>query len=729
MSEDPVPDMPVSPPETVLGGADIDLAIPVDEDRSSPVRTDKGKIMFEDYFPPLDLTDAKKKSVASWLLRDLKKCVKHVNSMKSKWATWRAVYMLEFIERFYPAMGMGADYPSGLLCEKVLEGMDRLQTAIFTARPLFTVDDKTSNMENIEFIHRAEWFLHTVFVEDLNILRDFGLEPLFEFLLDGSFILEADIMYERVPQRILKTYDNSEALMSDREKILNEADFQEAMQLLSDGRMARVLVEEDVLTKNGLQIFPVDKVDHLIPPGVYNDRDVRFRGRRMYLTESDMRIMASDDVGWYDSEAVERVIQRRKELRIGYRMLRNGEGRKEEFEAERLSGGENRDLAYNWRGEEDRLSADESLTPYENTFAVYRVTAKYAYAAGSDTKGQIPKFCVFDIEPESREILRARTYPHFEERRNYFHFKLGHAPKSYYGFGFGARIINDDFMEANAVNLHLDASAMSTFKPFLCVHPEHGGMVPFYDGFGPAKMGYVRNITDFKELDIKPPPNSLLNTVLPLTKTRSENRTSVTSLVQGRTESSDPRSPAQKAQMLLREAYVGIDAIIRDWNRTGWELLAEFVWMSCYEVLIYQDDEAFDGKIIFPGTAPDIETTNKITIQELKKKIRWKSQASSEYLNTELREQQFLYRFQFFSPLLQQLAVVNPELYKKYFIRWMRTAAQELSIRQLNYLIPTEEELVGVPAQNVAEAMGGMTTQIRSGQSPETLDLAPGGEE
>lgn len=701
--------MPAAPPSDVMDQ-------PLSPQTPPPKSQDVGNILFEDYFPPLDLTQEQEDSIINWLIRDLKSCVRHVNSMRNTWAKYRAVYMMEYIEKFYPSLGIGADFASGLLCEKVLEGLDRLSMGIFSPRPLFVVDDRTSNIEGIDFTHRAEWFLHTLFDSDLDIVNAVGLRGLFEFLLDGSLIMEADQMYEKIPQRTIKTYSSPDELIADSDKILNEADFDTAMEKLEGGELARVLIEEDTLTKNGLQVFIVDKVDHLIPPNVYDERDVRFRGRRMYLTENDLELMSSEGVGWYDKAKVEKVLSVRNVRRTSFRM--SLEGNQDALSAEQVSLTEGGPLMYDWRQEEGNLAADKTIVPYKNTFAVYRVLAKYGYKTKGDAKGLIPKFCLFDVEPESRTILRARTYPHFHEMKNYFHFKLGYAPKSYYGFGFGARLINDDFLESNAVDLFLDAAAMATFKPTIAVHPEHGGMVPFVDGLGPGKVGYVRNINDIKPYEIPPPSDAILRHLLPLTKTRSENRTSVTSLVQGRTEETDPRSPAAKAQMLIREANVGIDALIKDWNRTGWEPLAEFVWKSAPETLVYEGETAFENKIIFPGYAPELEQTNKITVEELKKDIKWKSQAASDFLNTQLREDRFLRQFQFFTPVFERLAMINPELYKKYFMRWLVQAAQEMNIRNFRYLMPTVEELGEVTPEQMQIMMQTMMGTLQPGQSP-----------
>jgi len=688
---------------------------------ATPNTADVGNMVFEDFFPALDLTDAQKEDLVAWFTRDLKVCVRHVNEQRDKWALYRAVYALEYVEKFYPSMGVEADFSSGLLCDNVLKGMDRVQKAVMEARPLFVVDDKTSNVESIELIHRMEWFMHTYFEDQLDIHTVMGRQAFFEFLLDGSMIVEADQMYEKIPQRTLKTYGSIDELVKDEDKLIDKSEYEQALTDLSEGEPVRLLIEEDLVTKSGLQVFIVDKADHLIPPHVYSDEDLKFRGRRMYLTESDLRLLASDGVNWYEKADVEKVLATRAERRTVHRFARgDGEGTAEYLAKEQLYDADVGVLAYDWRRDDDRLSADKTVLPYKNTFAVYRVLAKYGYKAGSDTEGLIPKFCTFDIEPESGTILRARTFPHFEESKNYFHFKLGHMPNSYWGFGYGQRLIRDDFLESNAVSLYLEAAVLSTFRPFTSVHPEYSdGVVPFADGLGPGKIGYVRNQGDFQPYEIPPPPVALINSILPLIETKAENKTNITSLVQGRTESSDPRAPASKAKMLLGEAWLGIDSQIEDWNRTGWNKLAQFVWGANYENAVYQGVEIFDGLVSFPGMAPDLEGINKVTLDELKKDIKWKSQASAELLNVEARVSSFLRKFQFFSPMIRELVQVNPELYKKYFLRWMRHAAQELQLRDFRYLIPTEEEMKDLTGDAMAKLMDNMLTQVRAGEGPE----------
>lgn len=719
-------DAQLNGPEDLLPSESVVPSEPEPEP-SEEVRVED--LMFEDFFPPLKLSETQEEGILNWLIPDLKLCVRSVNTMRPVWAKYRATFLLEYVEKFYPTMGLGAEFASGLVCEKVLEGMDRLRKAVFTPRPMFVVDDKTSSMQEIETIHRLEWFMHTIFEDQLDVQSALGMQAFFEFLLDGSLIVEADQMYEKIPQRDFKTYTSLDTLMMDEPKILDKAQFEEAANKIEAGLPAKLLIEHDILTKNGLQVFIVDKVDHLVPPNVYSDRDLRFRGRRMYLTESDLNLLASDNVNWYDPAKVRKVLDRRSELMLARRMVLSGSDKSGTYAAkEQLYAPDTNNFYYDWRNEnEDSLRANKEVLPYKNTFAVYRVVCKYGYKTGNDKKGIIPKFCVFDIEPESRTILRARTYPHFHEKKNYFHFKLGHAPKSYYGFGYAQRLINDDFLESNAIDLYLDGTALATFQPFIAVHPEvNGGYVPFRDGLAPGKIGYVRSIGEFQPFEIPAPPMALIQNLLPILQKRSENKTSVTSLVQGRTESSDPRSPAAKTNMLLREAWVGIDSQIQDWNTTGWNLLADFVWDAYYENLAYQGEAAYDGMIVFSGIAPDLEGTNKITLEELKLKVRWKSQASSEFLNAETRLTKFLQQFQFFSPLIQQLANVAPELYKKYFMRWMRWGAQELQVMGFRYLIPTMQEMEGVGTQGMQAMWQGMMDQLKSGAGPGSMQIGGG---
>lgn len=681
---------------------------------------DLGKITFEDYFPQIDLDDDEKVSLAQWFERDLRSCVKNVNSHRFEWAKYRAVYLLEYIEKFYPDMGLGADFSSGLLCEKVLEGMDRMKRSIFRAYPLFGPDFKTTgSSENIEFYHRAQWCLHTM-LENLGIADIIGDVGFFDFLIDGSMILEADTMYEKIPQRTLKTYVNIDDLMMDEDKVLDPSRLEAAYEKLQTDGVARVVVEEDVVTKSGLQFFHVDKIDHLIPEGVYSDRDIRFRARRMYFTSSDLRLMATDDVGWYDKDVVEEIIEGRNTARSLRGMASGGdENAREQLRVK----SETYDLAYQWQREDDELKAQPGTQPYQEVFAVYRILGKYGYRTKSDPEGMIPKFCLFDFSPEGRKILRAVTYPHFKERPNYFHFKFGYAPDSYYGFGYGARVMQDDFLESNAVSLFMESAALATFNPFIFRHPDAGGRFPFAAGYGPGKIGYANDPNnDFKQVQVASPSDSLLRHVLPLTQTRTANRTNITSLVQGRTESSDPRSPAQKAALLLGQASVGLDVMVDDWSRTGWVPLADFVWRSAYEQALFALEggsdvgSALEGLVV-RGELPG-GSDNKVTLEELKRDIKWKSMASADYLNPQVRLTKFMQHFMFFKPMLDVLAQIQPELYKIYFLRWMRRAAQEMEVPGADFLLPTQQEIRNMPADKLQGTLENIMTNMRAGQIP-----------
>ena len=714
---------PVGPVDNLM----LDMALKDVPDQKGLMGTGRGaglgEMMLEDFFPKLKLTEDEEEDIMAWFKRDLTSCLKNVDSVRWEWAKYRAVYLLEYVEKFYPDMGIGADYCSGLLCDQVLEGMNRMKKAVFSAYPLFGPDTKETGTDlDIGYTMRAQWCLHTMLDHELKVtgkVRDAGL---FDYLMDGSLIMEADTVFEKVPQRMLKTYTGADELMADKDKALTDAYFDRAMDDLQSRGMARMLVEEDVVTKNGLQIFRVDKVDHLIPQGVYSDENIRFRGRRMYLTSSDLRLLASDGVGWYDEDKVEKVIESRVEARNSKHMV--SDPKYTEAARERVRNlSENYELCYQWQEEDEELGVRPGSQPYEDVFAVYRVTCKYGYKTKSDPEGLIPKYCLFDYSPEGKQILRSVAYPHFTDTPNWFHFKLGYAPRSYYGFGFGRRLMQDDFLESNAVDLFMDSAALASFNPFLCKHPEAGGRIPFTSGYGPAKVGYLNDMNDFKQIESPEPSRALVTTIVPLIRSRVENRTGITSLVQGRTESSDPRSPAQKTAMLLSQANISLDEIIHDWNETGWNPLANYVWGAMYEIAVCVLDaggdirEALGGLVVKDATGLGPEVSNRITLEELGKDLRWKSLASSDYLNPATRMSRFMQMANIFLPLLNQVSQINPDVYKKYFIRWMRRAAQELDVTGISFLIPTEKELMQLGPAQLQQMMQGMMSNMRANMS------------
>lgn len=682
-----------------------------------------GDIAFEDYYPDIKLSDDDRDFLSEWFDRDLRSCLTNLRDMKWKWSQYRSVFLLEYIQKFYPDLDFGADYPSGLLCDKVLEGLDRLKKAIRNARPLFSPDTRRGGIGEMdaEMLYRAQWFMDSVFHDELEIVDLLNEGVMFDYIVDGSAILEADTVYEKIPQRTLKTYVDEEELIADGEKALDSDHYDQAMRDFQTHGIARMLVETEIVTKDGLQLIHVNKEDHLVPQGVVSDRNIRFRARRIYYTSSDLRALA--DAGWYDPDRVEELIEARRNSRVLNHQSKTDEKAKEE-----LNRRENQDLVYDWQTEDEELGRTDSQ-PYQDVFAVYRITGKYGYVTKQDPKGRIPKYSIFDYSPEGRHILRARTYPHFEERPNWFHLKLGYAPDSYYGFGFGARLMQDDFLESNAVDLYMDGAAISVLRPMLFKHPEMGGRYPWHAGFGPAKVGYVNDMQDATLLDLRPPPDAMLRHLLPLTQNRSANRTSITSLVQGRTESSDPRSPAAKTAMLIGEANVGMDEMIEDWNTTGWEKLANFVWAAKYEHVVYLLDQQGDSADLGPllvRDEPPVASENKLSVEELRLPLHWRSMASTGSLNPQIRMQQFLQAFQFFVPLLETMARFSPEMYKKYYLRWMRRAGEEIDLPGMHFLIPTRDEVEEMSSVDLQAAMQQLVAGIQGGQGPQST--ATGGQ-
>ena len=64
------------------------------------------------------------------------------------------------------------------------------------------------------------------------------------------------------------------------------------------------------------------------------------------------------------------------------------------------------------------------------------------------------------------------------------------------------------------------------------------------------------------------------------------------------------------------------------------------------------------------------------------------------------------------------MAAINPELYKKYFMRWLVQAAQEMNIRNFKYLMPTAEELSVVTPEQMQGMMKNIMETLQPGQQP-----------
>jgi hypothetical protein len=63
------------------------------------------------------------------------------------------------------------------------------------------------------------------------------------------------------------------------------------------------------------------------------------------------------------------------------------------------------------------------------------------------------------------------------------------------------------------------------------------------------------------------------------------------------------------------------------------------------------------------------------------------------------------------------VATIDPNLYKKYFVRWMRRAAEEFDLPGLEWLLPTREELEGMPADRLQGVLDQIMSQVMPGQN------------
>lgn len=659
-------------------------------------------LLLDDVFPALDI-GGREEEINTWFENDIKRCVRFVEGHRSAWDAWQRIYDLDYVCDLYSDIGGRADFPSGLLCEKTIEGIDRLMRAIYAPIPIFGIHEAMTKTMDIEDVHRQEDWMDFYCREILRLEKTFGKRALLDFLLFGSMIAEPDTMFKVVPQRSVKVYRTREELEADSEIVTDIDAMENQFASLDDGIPVRMVVERDNVEEMGLNIFQIDLTDHLIPPSVYRDEDIRFRARRLYYTESDLHVLASKGVGWYSETDVEKVVGYRStdlgEVAANRRPLRYDKLRVD------LGGGQGVTPGYEWYDMRSEYG-DKGTLPYENVFIVFRIFARYAYPTRKDPRGVIPKWTVWDWEPASQTILRARTYPHFDERLPWVHFRMGVSRKSYYGFGFGALLEREDSRQTSIMNLFLDSEANAAFPPYLTRSPEAGGTTPFRFGMGPGQCGFVLNpATDFRQVELRGPSSNLLGVMYPISTRLAENRTGITGYTMGQTESTDPRSPARKTELLLGQAQLSMESIIRDWN-TAWDELADHIWKSVYEATIIRGEDPKAGIVSKEvGTGAG----SVVTLDDLEKDIRWISQASAGVVNPQARKADFLNKFSFFIPLIQKLWEVNPQVGVTYFLRWLRQGANELELRGRRFLIPTEQELQAMPPQ----AMQGLLTDMQ----------------
>jgi hypothetical protein len=662
-------------------------------------------MLLDDVFPPIDIRGEEEK-INAWFENDIKRCAIFVSQHQAAWDRWQRIYDLESTVDLFSDIGGRADFPAGLLTEKTIEGIDRLMRAIYAPDPIFAVHEASFGEEQIEDIIRYEQWMNYYCRDVLGLESQLGKRAFLDFLLFGSVVLEPDTMFKIVPQRTIKTYSTRDELEADQELITDTTSMDEKFDRLDSDIPVRMVVERENVEEMGLNIFQVDLMDHLIPPQVYRDDEIRFRARRLYYTESDLHVLASSSVGWYQKEDVDRILYQRSidvsEAKAGrnpvrYDMMRKDAG---------VTPG------YEWLDANPEYG-DKRILPYENVFIVFRIFARYAYRTRRDPRGVIPKWTVWDWEPCSQTILRARTYPHFDERLPWIHFRLGMSRKSYYGFGFGALLEKEDSRQTSIMNVFLDSEAMAAYPPYLARSPEAGGMTPFRFGMGPGQVGYVHDVLrDFKQLELRGPSQNLLNGLYPISSTLASNRTGITPYTMGQTESTDPRSPARKTELLLGQAQLSLESIIRDWN-VGWEQLAQHIWKSAYEATIIRGED--ERAHIVAGLTGGPADMARVTVRDLEKNIRWLSQASAGVVNPQARKADFLNKFSFFIPLIQRLWEVNPEVGARYFLRWIRQAANELELRGKQFLVPSEEEMLAMPQQSMQGLLGQMQDWAKGG--------------
>jgi len=351
------------------------------------------------------------------------------------------------------------------------------------------------------------------------------------------------------------------------------------------------------------------------------------------------------------------------------------------------------DIGYYDKDKIEKIKQEKGEKYFEGDYTFYECILY----SDIEKKGQFKRY-VFTIEDSTRTIVRAILYPYKHGKIYYVPYYAIPRDDSIYGYSIPEKIKDLNKIINNLWNSTFDIISMHVNPPkqvsdknidLNSINWGPGAIVPTLKGLDTFRL----LIPDLRGTDAM--------NLIPLAERFTEFASGVSAGMSGQETLLDPRSPASKTAMLLRESNIRIEDIIKELQK-GNSKLAEQI-----EKLYWQyKPEEFQGKNINPDV-----------------KVRYIPHGLSLEVNKEMELSALINFMSTILPLFPEIAQ-NPEARKIIIEAYIDALGGTIEKKKDKLLAPLKQ-LQGQNQNQLQQQIDAITEElIQQGASPEEVQEA-----
>lgn len=332
-------------------------------------------------------------------------------------------------------------------------------------------------------------------------------------------------------------------------------------------------------------------------------------------------------------------------------------------------------VRYNIGEKGEWIEDEDFLTKSHECFVVI-----YKYDVDGDG---LEERILVDVAYEKKVILRAIKYPYWHKRPYFIPFYISSKADGFYRSGL-AEMLEDIQVLANVLfNLVVDAGTVGVVPSFKALEGAKSYLAPQLNkGWYPGVTFWTRTPDDIEQLQINLPNLGIITNLAAMVDKYAELRSGVSHYMTGKEAPLDPRAPARKAMLLLREANMRVGKYINNLQHSMAELayqIIELYYQFMPEGKEYQITGE-EGEPAFP----------KISREELRQKTYYVPHGSVKVFFRALEKEINKEIFETLS--VHPLIARNPEAQRYLLETYVKSAGADWD-KQVHKIIPTEEKL------------------------------------
>lgn len=298
------------------------------------------------------------------------------------------------------------------------------------------------------------------------------------------------------------------------------------------------------------------------------------------------------------------------------------------------------------------------------------------------------ELCVFSIEWEKKILIQADYYQYWHNRCNYIPVRgIPKQVNKLFCYGIPEMLVNLSDEYDKKTNQQLDNDTLANTVQFMGIEGSSAQEEFEAGGFYPGCVWWMEGFNEIQQMQIQHNSIETLQAKQEL-KTLMETRTGYSQYFSGQNPADDPRAPASKTAMMLKEALTKVEDMIKRIRRGPLREIAYQIWELSYQFM--SNERTFGSR----------QRTGQFQAQKISRSrmnrynLDFIPIATSEKMNRELDKQltnEFILTMQG-APEIFGHVLQNPQATREIAESAIRLQGDEWASK-LDKILPSEEQV------------------------------------